>query len=508
MRAPYHRRPRRAPRSSHVSSVHHREPGLGELLGQVAVGVEQREQPRRLAVGDQHRGDRQPGAVERALARPRRPQRHGAAQPAPQLPHGVPLGLEEGVLGVDGHLSEPRRRSTTRDRRDGSDRHPHDSRTRPIPVNKNVPMLTPAPEPAEPTARRRSGEVACAAGACSSSAFALFALTARHGDGSWDYYTANYASWHLVHDRSPMARRPDRSPGSTATPRPGSGSWRPTTATSISRFPGVIAIALPAYWIAHVSVGRRDDRRSRSAHRCRWLPPWRLMLMFLALRTRVSDRTCCRGCGRPGLRHAGLDRSPRTPCGRTPSRCSASRAWPGAAANQTLVGSSGCSAASPSGAGCTLRSIVALLGVRPGLAPRRNLSITLVIGVDQRGLPRLCSCVWTKWMDRLVEPDRLLRHDVFDVGRRPARDGSPASSGMLGLLRPWHPRVDPDPGAADACRRPGLERPARLGPRPCWSAAWSTPWSRPCSSPAPRGDSFYGYRLGIEFVVARPRPTR
>ena len=33
--------------------------------------------------------------------------------------------------------------------------------------------------------------------------FMLFGLTARHGGGSWDYFTANYASWHLVHEGNP-----------------------------------------------------------------------------------------------------------------------------------------------------------------------------------------------------------------------------------------------------------------------------------------------------------------
>src|SRR5690349_4991294 len=81
--------------------------------------------------------------------------------------------------------------------------------------------------------------------------FAVFGLTARHGGGSWDYYTANYASWDLVHDGDPWLD--DGSvPGLEDDPE--AATWimddAPNGHTVIRRFPGVIAISLPAYWVA------------------------------------------------------------------------------------------------------------------------------------------------------------------------------------------------------------------------------------------------------------------
>src|SRR5262245_24290232 len=81
--------------------------------------------------------------------------------------------------------------------------------------------------------------------------FAVYALTARHGGGSWDYYTANYASWHLVHTGHPWM---DGSTVPGLQRDPEASTWVRDVAanghTVVRRFPGVIAISLPAYWIA------------------------------------------------------------------------------------------------------------------------------------------------------------------------------------------------------------------------------------------------------------------
>ena len=79
--------------------------------------------------------------------------------------------------------------------------------------------------------------------------FVVFALTARHGGGSWDYWTANYASWHLVHTGSPFI---DGVHIEDLTGTPEAGTWIKEAANGhivISRFPGVVAIGLPAYAI-------------------------------------------------------------------------------------------------------------------------------------------------------------------------------------------------------------------------------------------------------------------
>src|SRR6476620_40603 len=80
--------------------------------------------------------------------------------------------------------------------------------------------------------------------------FVVYALTARHGGGSWDYYTGNYASWHLVHTGHPWLDG-TTIPGLTGDPE--ASTWIQVAAnghTVVRRFPGAVAISLPAYWIA------------------------------------------------------------------------------------------------------------------------------------------------------------------------------------------------------------------------------------------------------------------
>ena len=69
-------------------------------------------------------------------------------------------------------------------------------------------------------------------------AFALFGVTARHGGGSWDYYTANYASWNLVDTGDPWLE-PGTVPGLEGDPE--AGTWvreAPNGHTVVSGFPG------------------------------------------------------------------------------------------------------------------------------------------------------------------------------------------------------------------------------------------------------------------------------
>ena len=113
--APCRRRRRRGRGPSHVSSWTTPAPGPEQHVGQVGVGVEQRQHPPRLAAGDQPRRDRQPGPVRRR----RRPSRATtvAAEPPAEPAYGiaVALGLGERVARCGwspGHASGTRRAPT------------------------------------------------------------------------------------------------------------------------------------------------------------------------------------------------------------------------------------------------------------------------------------------------------------------------------------------------------------------------------------------------------------
>ena len=147
-----------------------------------------------------------------------------------QAPVGVPPADSMSSDGSVGRLS-------------GSSRHPLASRRMP-----GMAQQSPAPEPVPgcPCSPIHGSCPWC----CSSSCSRFSASTARHGDGSWDYYTANYASWHLVHEGDPWL---DGGHGARSRGQPRGvdldhgGRQR---SHGRQRFPGVIAISLPAYWVA------------------------------------------------------------------------------------------------------------------------------------------------------------------------------------------------------------------------------------------------------------------
>jgi hypothetical protein len=361
-------------------------------------------------------------------------------------------------------------------------------------VNNNVPMLTPAPEPAEPTARRGGGgwRVPLAVFLV---AFGLFALTARHGDGSWDYYTANYASWHLVETGSPIV-------GPTPIPEldgdPEAGVWIMETDNGyvISRFPGVIAIALPAYWIAHV-VGQADAMTVLpGAFTAALASALALLLMFLALRTRVSERRAAAAVAVLGFATPVWTVSADAVWPHTVTLLGiAGMAWGCATVRWWAVGLFG---------GITLWGrlhaavIVALLGVVLGWR-RKNLSITLVIGSISAAFLALL-CLWTKWMYGTWSPTGSYNDDVFDV----APQGLERLTNQLGM---W---VSFDRGIL-------VWTPILVLLTPAVFRGWRDlpDWARTLLVGGllytvvqavlitfTGGDSFYGYRLGIEFVVA------
>ena len=322
--------------------------------------------------------------------------------------------------------------------------------------------------------------------------FFVFALTARHGGGSWDYYTANYASWHLVHTGSPWIDGVTH-PG-PRRPIPEASTWIKQAAnghTVIARFPGVIAISLPAYALASpesmtVIPGAMTAAAASALT---------IMLMFLALRTRMPVRHAVVAC---------LALAFATPVW----SISADAVWPHTV---TLLGIAGMAWASSTErwwlvgvfGGIALWGrlhaaiIVAVVGVLLGWR-RREPRITLVIGADQCRLPRPALCVDPLDV-RLLESDRVLRGDTF--ADRTARGSAVVSQlGNVDLPRPRDPGLDSGPRLVGTGPLPGLARGPRLGE--------VTADRRPClHDPPGHADHLHRWRQLLR-LPARPRVPR
>ncbi len=321
--------------------------------------------------------------------------------------------------------------------------------------------------------------------------FFVFALTARHGGGSWDYYTANYASWHLVHTGSPWidgVTIPDLSSD------PEASTWIKQAAnghTVITRFPGVIAISLPAYALASpesmtVIPGAMTAAAASALT---------IMLMFLALRTRMPVRHAVVAC---------LALAFATPVW----SISADAVWPHTV---TLLGIAGMAWASSTErwwlvgvfGGIALWGrlhaaiIVAVVGVLLGWR-RREPRITLVIGGISAAFLGLL-CLWTRWMYGSWSPTGSYGGDTFAVGPQ----GVQLVVSQLGM---W---IAPDRGIL-------VWTPVLVLLAPALFRGWREvpDWARSLLIGGlvytilqamlitfTGGDNFYGYRLGLEFLV-------
>jgi len=321
--------------------------------------------------------------------------------------------------------------------------------------------------------------------------FLMFALTARHGGGSWDYYTANYASWHLVHTGSPWI---DGVSIPELSDDPEAGTWIKEAAnghTVIARFPGVIAIAMPAYWIAHPSsmtvVPGALTAATASA--------LAVLMMFLALRTRMPERRAAAAAAllafaTPVWSIAADAVWPHTVtllgiCG---------MAWGAATRRWWLIGLFG---------GVALWGrlhaaiLVAFIGVLLGWR-RRDPRVTLAVGAIS-GLFLLLLCLWTRWMYGSWNPTASYAGGVFGVGPH----GTGRITNQLGM---W---IAPDRGIL-------IWTPVFALLAPALVRGWReiTDWARGLLVGGfaytllqawlitfTGGDNFYGYRLGLEFLA-------
>ena len=243
------------------------------------------------------------------------------------------------------------------------------------------------------------------------------------------------------------------------------GARAPQRHTVVRRFPGVIAICCPAYWIAQadsmtvvpgaitaaLACASDHDDVPGAAHA-------------------VRDRGRAAGAARSSPSPRPCGPWPPTPCGHTPSRCSASAAWPGPPPTQRwwLVGVFG---------GVTLWGrlhaavIVAVVGLLlGGGAARRGSRL-----VDRSGARFMLAlvCRVDPLVERLLEPDRVLRRRTSSASSRGLGACAPAA-GAAGLARSWDPGLDARVAPADPGPGPRLARCAGLGAGAAVRAAWPT----------------------------------
>jgi hypothetical protein len=327
--------------------------------------------------------------------------------------------------------------------------------------------------------------------------FALFGLTARHGGGSWDYYTANYASWHLVHEGDPWMDG-TTVPGLENDPE--EFIWVREQAanghTVIRRFPGVIAIALPAYWVADV-VGASDTMTVvpgavTAALAC----ALGILMLFLAMRTRVRSEVAVGACAVLAFATPVWTVAADAVWPHTVSVLGlGGMAWAASRERWWLVGLFG---------GVVLWGrlhaaiIVAVVGLLMAWW-RRSPGLALKVGAASGVLLGLV-CVWTRWWIGSWNPISSYGADIFDG----ANAGSERYTSIVTQL------ISPDRGILVWTPLVILLTPALVrGWRevPDWARAllWGGvvyTLAQAWIADPTGGDSFYGYRHGIELVMA------
>ena len=116
-------------------------------------------------------------------------------------------------------------------------------------------------------------------------AFMVFAATAERGGGHLDYWSANFASWHLAHTGSPFVEGVSMPPLDDNTER---FVWlqepAPNGHTVIARAPGIILAGRPGYLIS----GQDAFTLGPASLTVALLAALTAVLVFLALRTRLS----------------------------------------------------------------------------------------------------------------------------------------------------------------------------------------------------------------------------
>jgi alpha-1,2-mannosyltransferase len=323
--------------------------------------------------------------------------------------------------------------------------------------------------------------------------FAVFGLTARQEGGSWDHFAANYASWHLVHEGDPWLD------GSTVPGLEGDPEeyiWVREKAanghTVVRRFPGVVAITLPAYWIVQSDTMTVAPAAITAAMAC----ALGIMMLFLALRTRIPPGRAAAACLILALTTPVWTVAADAIWPHTVSVLGiGGMAWAASKQRWWLVGLFG---------GVILWGrlhaaiIVAVVGLLLGLW-RRSPRITIVVGAVSAASLALV-CVWTKWWIGSWNPISSYGADIFDGANTGAKHYTSIVTQMFSLDRGilvWSPvLLLLVPALVRGWREVSDWARALLlgGVAYTLVQAW-------IADPL-GGDSFYGYRHGIELIVA------
>ncbi len=327
------------------------------------------------------------------------------------------------------------------------------------------------------------------------SAFVLYALTAAHSTVSLDVYSANRASWIIATTGSPWT-------DAIALPEldhhPLREVWlreAPNGHAVIGRSPGVVAAGLPAYWIA-AQLGFTEFSLLPGALTAAALMTVALLFLFLAVRERI---------GRRAALWAALAFGFTTPAWTV----AANGIWPHTV---TLVGITGMAWAAATRrwwlvglfGGVTLWGrlhaavIVAIVGLFLGWW-RRRPGITVQVGALS-ALFLVLVGVWSRWMYGAWDPTASYDTTVFSDYADAHRLSVVNQAGM------W---IAPDRGIlvwtpALLLLLPALCRSWRRLPDWSWALLAGGLAYTVLQAVLNRfsgGDTFYGYRLGLEFLA-------
>ena len=323
-------------------------------------------------------------------------------------------------------------------------------------------------------------------------ALVVFAATATWQGGHFDFWSANFASWHLATTGSPWI-------DGVAIPQlegnPQIGVWiqeAPNGHTVVARSPGVVAAGLPAYWLAQPA----QMTLAPGALTAAVLTAVSVLLVFLAVRTRLTPRESALvallfGFATPVWTISADGLWPHTLTGVG----IAGMAWAAATSRWWLVGVFG---------GITLWGrlhaavIVGVLGLALGWR-RREPGIVARVAVSS-GAFLVASCVWSRWMYGSWDP-------------RASYGGGVSVSGFaenhLSVVNHLGMWVSPDRGILVwtpvlVLLLPALVRSWREIPD--WSttlllAGVGYTVLQSSLITFTGGDHFYGYRLGLEFLT-------
>ena len=324
-------------------------------------------------------------------------------------------------------------------------------------------------------------------------AFAAYAATAERSAGHLDYWSANFASWHLAHTGSPFVEGVSMPPLDDNTER---FVWlqepAPNGHTVVARAPGVVLAGMPGYLLTgqdHFSLGPASLTAAL-------LVTLSLLLVFLALRTRLSWRRSLLGSAALGFTTPVWTVSadgiwPHTVTGLG----IAGMAWAAATRRYWLVGVFG-------GVAISGRMHTAVIVAVLGLAlayERRDLRVAVQVAVPSVTV-LVAECFWSHWMYGSWNPMAsyggsaavsLLDENLLDVTNYLGMWVAPDRGILV-----WSPVV--------LLLLPALVRSWRE--QPVWARALlggglAYTLIQSALITFTGGDFFYGQRLGLELLV-------